>query len=584
MVSTNAAGVKLTRRRKRSAAELGFDPDVSFNESDRPLVQMPAGTTAVIGLWSDTHSRAEGRGLASGGDTFAEPRKPNHSPTYSSSTKTEESDCKATEESDSNETVEVSETRRRYDLKHAVVRMLRNGLREDERSHSVCGCGFAATDLEFGGKRPEVTVHRNGQNRAWVSGVYRCKSGWLCPTCAPAVARQRQQSVQTVVEKTTGKKGVFLMGLVTVSHTKKDRLSKVKKMVAESFAAARRQKNWAAAEKAAGIAGVLVAPEVTYGRNGWHFHIHFGLPCLPTWDTTAELTPEEKKAAEESMLEAAEHAGKILIDNFRRQVAKRGGRTIEEGQGVQIAATGEAAADYIAKGVSWELTGGTAHKDEVKGLTIWQIVEDADIGDIDSFALFLEYSEVMPGTRSCVITQKLKDNLGLFGDVEDDDDESGTQNFDNDGAVVGRLRSDFWHRFLKTKLAGTFLSRIEAVDDKGKPNIFETVFDEIVDETLKEADKAEGIMTLKRAAKIQKSAADEATGHAATQIMLTRNVARRIRSAQALGKVHEVIAHHIETLRNEGHPEAALPTPSGIVAEIARLDREAREREAAQAA
>jgi len=83
---------------------------------------------------------------------------------------------------------------------------------------------------------------------------------------------------------------------------------------------------------------------------------------------------------------------------------------------------------------------------------------------------------------------------------------------------------------------------------------------------------------LNRAAKIQKSAADVAAGHAATQIMLTRNLARRIWGASAIGTVYDVIAQRIETLRAEEHPEAALPTSEDVVKEIDRIDRDSAKR------
>ncbi len=562
MVAINSASVNRFRRRTDVAKD-GFDRDIAIEGNPRRLFAQTVSSADVIDIYGDTDTRPGRAELASRGATFAgiikeereKDKNTNHCLAYSSSNTTEESPRK------------ISETRRRYDLKHAVVRMLRTGLKEDDRSFAVCGCGVAAYDkTEEDGQRLQIPVHRNDEHRAWVSGVYRCKSGWLCPTCAPAVARQRQEAVQDVVKATTDASGVFLMGLVTVRHTQKDKLADVKKLVTESFAAARRQKNWDRAEDVAGVAGVLVAPEVTFGKHGWHYHIHFGIACLPC-DGDDEMTD----AASEDLEDAALAAGRVLIKNFRAQVTKRGGKTVEDGQGIQIAATAEKAADYIAKGVSWELTGGNAHKDDVKGQSIWEIVEDADAGDIDAFARFMEYSETMPGTRSCIITKKLRENLDLPADAGNDGAE---QQFEDGGRIVGHLETFTWRRFLRTKLAGTFLSRIESIDG----DITADAFDKLVAETTADADKAEGIITLKRARRIQTSAADVAAGNAATKIMLTRNIAYRLRASHALGNVHEIIGARIEAFRNEGHPDAALPTPSDVVTEIARLDREASER------
>jgi hypothetical protein len=578
MVDTNHAFVNA--RRTGGVDRFGFDLDLTTNgsASRKPTVSVVVGD--VIDLWEDAATVAERRPLASRGDAFAEREetKPAERKEANCAERNEEICCASNSPVNHRRTFNKPfqfdsnrETCRRYDLKHAVVRMLRTGLSEDDRSFAVCGCGVAAYDRDQSdGERREVTIHRNDV-RAWVSGVYRCKSGWLCPTCAPAVARKRQQSVQDVVEATTSANGAFLMGLATVSHTKKDKLADLKKLVTESFAAARRQKNWARAEIAAGVAGVLVAPEVTYGKHGWHFHLHFGIACLPfTEGDGDEITDVESERREDAALAA----GHTLIANFRAQVASRGGKTVEDGQGIQIAASGEAAADYIAKGTSWELAGGTAHKSDATGQTIWEVVSDADAGDIVAFARFKEYAEVMPGTRSCVVTAKMRSRLRLPADVESGD---GEQLFEDGGKIVGHVLSHVWYRFLRAKLAGTFLSRIELTSGDISPEAFER----FVSETTDAADRQEGVITLKRVKKIQKSAADVAAAHAATKIMLTRNIACRIRRAQALGKVHELIARQIDIIRTEGHPEAALPTPTGVVAELARLGRQAADREIA---
>ncbi|WP_157038832.1 hypothetical protein [Rhodopseudomonas palustris] len=552
MVTTNLGYVNNSRGGDISRD--GFDRDLSIDACSRPFITLPAGIAAGIDLlWGDTDTTADRRSLASRGATFADNENINNQLDNANegrgNAKIEESNA------------EVSETKHRYDLKHAVVRMLRTGLSEDERSHAVCGCGAAAYDRdEDDGARLQIPVHRNDAGRAWVSGVYRCKSGWLCPTCAPAVARKRQEAVREVVKATTEADGMFLMGLVTVHHVKKDKLADVKKLVTDSFAAARRQKNWARAAEEAGVAGVLVAPEVTYGRHGWHFHLHFGVSCI-SCDGDDELTDAESEAIEDAALAA----GRILIENFRAQVAKRGGTTVIDGQGIEIAASPEAASDYIAKGTSWELAGGVAHKSDAKGQTIWQIVEDADAGDTDAYARFREYAEVMPGTRSCVITAKLRETLNLPAD----DELGGDQQFEDGGQVVGHLDTFTWLRFLRTKLAGTFLSRIETVSG----DISGDGFERLVAETTADADRQEGIIILKRAAKVQRNAADEAAGHAEVRRIITRNIAYHVLHSAKRDplSINRMIEQRIASLRADGHPEAAMPLLRGVLADLFQM-------------
>jgi hypothetical protein len=519
-------------RRRGDISRDGFDRDISVDASDRRSFALPSRATEKLDVLSDTATRPGRAELASRGDAFTPPLQytgGDKSPTNYSSTS-----AKAAARS--------TETKRRWNLKAAAVRMLRHDLKEHERGPSVCGCGHAAYDKDEKGARTEVTIHRNGKNRAWVSGVYRCKSNWLCPTCAPAIAKRRQHNVLRVVEATVERGGHFVMGLVTLSHSKKDRLSDLKKMLIDSFAAARRGAPWERTKATADIAGVLVAVEVTHGDHGWHIHIHYGMPCLSTDKGDAET------------------AGRTLVERFMRQVGSRGGKTTLKAQGWEVAVSPEAAADYIAKGAAWELA-GTAHKTDSEGDTIWDIVDDADQGDVDAFARFKEYAEVMPGTRSCIVTSRMRDRLGL--DAEDVPDEPGEQYFEDDGAVVGYVETFTWGRILRMKLVGTFLDRIESIEGAILPE----TFDRIVAETGRDADEAEGIVTLKRALKLQRSAADEAVGHAATKTMLTHNIALRVRNALA----HEIIEQQIASLRAANYPEAALPTRSEVVSEISRL-------------
>src|SRR5690606_16177853 len=113
----------------------GFDRDIAIEANARPLFAQTASKGDVIDIWSDTDTRPAGAELASRGATFAgsndeereEYKNTNHCLAYSSSNTNEESPRK------------TSETRRRYDLKHAVVRMLRTGLKEDDLSFAVCG-------------------------------------------------------------------------------------------------------------------------------------------------------------------------------------------------------------------------------------------------------------------------------------------------------------------------------------------------------------------------------------------------------------------------------------------------------------
>src|SRR5690606_5833855 len=113
---------------------------------------------------------------------------------------------------------------------------------------------------------------------------------------------------------------------------------------------------------------------------------------------------------------------------------------------------------YMAKGTSWELAAGSSGYKDAAGRDQWQLAEDAAAGDRESFALFKEFAETMPGTRSCVVSPALAAVLGLD---PDDDAEGGEQVLAEPDGVVGRLAADAWSALMRSGEAGALLERVE---------------------------------------------------------------------------------------------------------------------------
>ncbi len=506
-----------------------------FETPSTPVTAAAIGPTASAPMETAT---APARGpLANGGATFTPP--------LSSEAQRTKAKRQARQRRDETARAAAPTTQRRWDLMSGISRMLRIGLAPDERGPSVCGCGRPGFDVD------SVGIHRrtreDGTRRAFVSGVYRCGSGWLCPTCAPAVAAIRQARVQRVVEATTEHDGSFVMGLVTVSHGPADRLADLKRLVSESFAAARRGAPWERIKRRGGIAGVLVAPEVTHGGYGWHFHIHFGMACLAD------------KAD-------ARAAGEALIERFMRAVEARGGKALRHAQGVQIAASPEAAGEYIAKGTSWELAAGSSgHKSHAAGRTPWDIAEDAIDGDMPSYGLWREFAEAMPGTRSCVVTPRLAAALGI--DAEDDAETGGAFDLTEEALKVGDVPSQTWRTILRTGLAGTFLAAVEAapvLDEAAFMSILGEVFFEAIDRVRVIAEKAEA----RRRSAEEAQAARQATADDRTRRHLIRQTAERVAARGGAGT--RAALEYAIAATAAAVPGIVPPTVAEVVAELAR--------------
>jgi len=329
------------------------------------------------------------------------------------------------------EAVQIS----RWRLKHTVSNILRSV--DSETTPGVCKCGTAGHNSEL------ISLTRDGK-KAGVAGVFYCDSPWLCPTCAPRRAAQRANKVADVFKAVEAKGGQIVFVTLTVKHGAGDSLSDLKKMVMEACRKARQGKPWKLAVERYEIAGVMVGPEVTYSlKHGWHFHLHVALVVL---------TDDEKLANE---------AGEWLMQRYRSYIAQAGGKTSRQAQDVTVIWRQDDLADYMSKGsAAWEVSNAGATKTGKEGLTPWDLAARAGRGDAKAARLFQEYADVMPGTRSCVITKGLADKLGI--EPAADEDAPGVEEMpeDQNVEIVGTMEPYRWHRVLRNGYAADVLKAV----------------------------------------------------------------------------------------------------------------------------
>jgi hypothetical protein len=552
-------------RRTSNIDRDGFDRDLSYDESAPRMRLMPAGTAADIDILSDTDTAAEGRTLVSRGNTFL-PKKPNEVV----------NDNKPDEDSG---TVEVHDhaplttTRGRYDLRHSIASMLRPD--DGTRGPAVCGCGLSGHEID------DVAVHLNGNKRAYVSGVFRCDSAWLCPTCAPRRAFEIQERLTVAARACIERGGSVWFVTPTVRRIRDQPLLEMKNGFQAAWRQARQGARWAKSAKAAGILGLTNVVETPWSPvTGWGAHGH----------TLIFFDHRDADRARE--------ACELLIHRFLGRLPDHGlsgtwyAQDAEECQDAKKAATycGKVAAElahgWVKKGR--KLSSTSVHPFALAARATMQTPDgnQIDVPGLERVslkrckALWREYAAAMPGTRLGVISASLAKKLGI--QPANDDDEDGVLEMLEEERI-GTIPAPTWNRLVRRALAGTFLSKIEANVDPGDGYGWDEVKawameagteDQPGDDEFLRSDGP-----LERREPLSPEAMAEC--HAATEVMLTRDIACRVRSAQALGKAHQFIAAEIDRHRENGHPVAALPTSMGIVKEIARLDREAVERDAA---
>lgn len=330
----------------------------------------------------------------------------------------------------------LSTTSKRFELRHGIGRMLRDP--ETGKGPAVCGCGRSGHEVEA------VTITRRDSGAIGVGGVFRCDSAWLCPSCAPRQTLDRQSRVKDAVSALYAQDGTAVMVTLTVQHRAGDRLADLKRIVQTAGRKARQGAPWARMQKRAGVIGVLVAPEVTHGRHGWHFHLHLLVLCLAQSNSTAA------------------EAGEFLIQRYMKYVEAEGATAKRLGQDVQVATSPENAADYVAKGLAWELAGRSGKVSRsAKGRAPFEIAASAMTGQPRDYALWREYAETMAGTRSCVITAAMAEQLGIEP-ADDSAQDEGEQELAADGVEVGILSPGTWNGLMRLGQAAALIRKVEA--------------------------------------------------------------------------------------------------------------------------
>ncbi|TAZ43538.1 hypothetical protein [Rhizobium ruizarguesonis] len=307
----------------------------------------------------------------------------------------------------------------------------------------------------------------SGEFRAGVSGVYRCGSPWLCPVCAVGKAFERAEKVQEIAVATYARGGQVGLLVLTASHNREQSLAEVKTLVQTASGKARKGRAWVDAQAEFRILGVVVGQEVTYSiENGWHYHQHLSVPVDGPTDAEKALAGGDAGALEEIVRKRAYKAVQWLAKAYKASIRTAGGKVSDKhGCKFRVADDWEDASDYTAKGsLAWEIAG--AHKTETKsekGMTPWDIAEAAAAGDAFMRHRWAEYVDVMPGTRSCLVSAALAKALQIDPTEEEEEEEKDEeQQLHDRDDIVGRVDAPVWRVWMRHGLAATFLSRIEA--------------------------------------------------------------------------------------------------------------------------
>lgn len=156
---------------------------------------------------------------------------------------------------------------------------------------------------------------------------------------------------------------------------------------------------WTRAKQAVGYIGHIRALEVTYGRNGWHPHLHV-------------LFFVKGGCCEERL----ENFRLFLFERWARIIEKMGFGTCSIGAfGFELVERHDEAGMYVTKwGIEPELTKGWTKDAKDGGRSPWQLLKAADEGDKWAAGLFQAYAKAFKGTRQLTWSRGLKKRFGIF--------------------------------------------------------------------------------------------------------------------------------------------------------------------------
>lgn len=280
---------------------------------------------------------------------------------------------------------------------------------------------------------------RRAVGGAYWHGLQTCGSVWACPVCSSVIRTRRAMVIEAGAKAWLAQEGCSLAFLtLTVRHQRWESLAALYGGLAASWKFLREHKWW----RSLGFSGVVRASEVTYGRNGWHPHLHLLLFVrgeLVLGDVESELRRRWQSAVVGAGLSATSLARGVRLQPI----------SYEDHGGV---------GGYLSKvldehGSSWDV-GSELARSDIKssrgGLSPFELLDRATCGEAFAVRAWREYEQATFGRRAIEASR----SLGLQWKSDDElvqEDQGGE-------LVMTLFRSDY----RRLALAGYAAAVLEA--------------------------------------------------------------------------------------------------------------------------
>ena len=279
-----------------------------------------------------------------------------------------------------------------------------------------------------------VDVRLNSETKhAHVAGIQYCGAVWACPTCSSIIRSARAKEIEEAASIWKGRgNGMYFMTL-TVRHHQGDDLAFMLACLSSAWSDVISGNPWRRIKKRYRIVGFVRTLEITYGSNGWHPHLHFGLFV-------------EGQATEEM----ANFLRLEVLDRWKSKVEKHGGKVPNE-HGIDVQPVNddaECVARYIGKiiegkNLAQEIARGDAKEsDEVASIVPFQFL-DYDTPEYEH--LWRVYVKATKGRRSVYFSRGLRDLLGMNAAKTD---EQIIEELESTGKIAAAIDGDLYEEVI----------------------------------------------------------------------------------------------------------------------------------------
>ena len=214
----------------------------------------------------------------------------------------------------------------------------------------------------------ELWAAEGGQARA--TNLRRCSSPWECPECAQRIGLRRREELQRLAERHRAAGGELYHLILTAQHSRGTDLKAMRRQISTAWQRCISGAPWLRWKKRHQINGVVRALDVTYGRHGWHPHLHVLLL------TDAPVPPRDLVRLRRFFFDRWCRAlGKLGTDSCAMQ-PPRSDSMITRGRGVRLRVA--VVAEYLAEAsIMWadELGSHTMKQARGRNSTPWQILQ-----------------------------------------------------------------------------------------------------------------------------------------------------------------------------------------------------------------